>query len=76
VEETLSALPDLIYSGKVCAASASRFPASEIVEPQWAAERRGLERFRAEQRPYSILNRSIEREVLRVCQRYGMGTLV
>jgi aryl-alcohol dehydrogenase-like predicted oxidoreductase len=32
-----------------------------------------LARFRAEQQPYSILNRGIEREVLATCQRYGMG---
>jgi aryl-alcohol dehydrogenase-like predicted oxidoreductase len=51
-------------------------PASDIVEAQWVAERRGLERFRAEQPPYSILNRGIEREVLPAAQRYGMGTLV
>jgi aryl-alcohol dehydrogenase-like predicted oxidoreductase len=76
VEETLSALSDLIRSGKVRAIGTSTFPASEIVEAQWAAERRGLERFRTEQPPYSIVNRSIEREVLPVCQRYGMGTLV
>ncbi|MET8044050.1 aldo/keto reductase [Micromonospora sp. NPDC005215] len=76
VEETLSALSDLIHSGKVRAIGASSFPASEIVEAQWVAERRGLERFRTEQPPYSIVNRSIEREVLPVCQRYGMGTLV
>jgi aryl-alcohol dehydrogenase-like predicted oxidoreductase len=76
VEETLSALTDLIRSGKVRAIGTSTFPASEIVEAQWVAERRGLERFRTEQPPYSIVNRLIEREVLPVCQRYGMGTLV
>ena len=76
VEETLSALSDLIHSGKVRAIGSSTFPASEIVEAQWAAERRGLERFRTEQPPYSIINRGIEREVLPACQRYGMGTLV
>lgn len=76
VEETLSALSDLIHSGKVRAIGTSTFPASEIVEAQWVAERRGLERFRTEQPPYSIVNRSIEREVLPICQRYGMGTLV
>jgi aryl-alcohol dehydrogenase-like predicted oxidoreductase len=76
VEETLSALSDLIHSGKVRAIGTSTFPASEIVEAQWVAERRGLERFRTEEPPYSIINRSIEREVLPVCQRYGMGTLV
>jgi aryl-alcohol dehydrogenase-like predicted oxidoreductase len=76
VEETLSALSDLIHSGKVRAIGASSFPASEIVEAQWVAERCGLERFRTEQPPYSIVNRGIEREVLPVCQRYGMGALV
>jgi aryl-alcohol dehydrogenase-like predicted oxidoreductase len=76
VEETLSALSDLIHSGKVRAIGASSFPTSEIVEAQWVAERRGLERFRTEQPPYSIVNRGIEREVLPVCQRYGMGALV
>jgi aryl-alcohol dehydrogenase-like predicted oxidoreductase len=76
VEETLSALSDLVHSGKVRAIGASTFPASDIVEAQWLAERRGLERFRTEQPPYSIINRSIEREVLPVCQRYGIGTLV
>ncbi len=76
VEETLSALTDLVRVGKVRAIGASSFPASDIVEAQWVAERRGLQRFRTEQPPYSILNRDIEREVLPVCQRYGMGTLV
>jgi aryl-alcohol dehydrogenase-like predicted oxidoreductase len=76
VEETLSALSDLIRGGKVRAIGTSSFPASEIVEAQWTAERRGLERFRTEQPPYSIVNRSIEREVLPACQRYGLGVLV
>lgn len=76
IEETLSALTNLIQAGKVRAIGSSTFPASDIVEAQWVAERRGLARFRAEQPPYSILNRSIEREVLPVCQRYGMGVLV
>jgi aryl-alcohol dehydrogenase-like predicted oxidoreductase len=76
IEETLSALSDLIRSGKVRAIGSSTMPASDIVEAQWVAERRGLERFRTEQPPYSILNRGIEAEVLPVAQRYGMGTLV
>jgi aryl-alcohol dehydrogenase-like predicted oxidoreductase len=76
IEETLSALTDLVRAGKVRAIGTSSLPASDIVEAQWVAERRGLQRFRAEQPTYSILNRSIEREVLPVCQRYGMGTLV
>ena len=76
IEETLSVLTDLIRSGKVRAIGTSGLPASDMVEAQWVAERRGLARFRTEQPPYSILNRGIEREVLPVAQRYGMGTLV
>jgi aryl-alcohol dehydrogenase-like predicted oxidoreductase len=76
IEETLSALSDLIHAGKVRAIGASQTPASGIIEAQWTAERRGLERFRAEQPPYSILSRGVEREVLPIAQRYGMGILV
>jgi aryl-alcohol dehydrogenase-like predicted oxidoreductase len=76
IEETLSALTDLVRAGKVRAIGTSSYPASDIVEAQWVAERRALQRFRTEQPTYSILNRGIEREVLPVCQRYGMGTLV
>ena len=76
IEETLSALTDLIRSGKVRAIGASQTPASGIVEAQWVAERRGLARFHTEQPAYSILNRGIEREILPATQRFGMGTLV
>src|SRR6202453_738158 len=76
IEETLSALSDLIHSGKVRAIGHSAMPASDIVEAQWVAERRGYERFRTEQPTYSILSRGIESEVLPVAQRYGIGTLV
>jgi aryl-alcohol dehydrogenase-like predicted oxidoreductase len=76
IEETLSALTDLVRSGKVRAIGHSAMPASDIVEAQWVAERRGYERFRTEQPCYSILNRAIESEVLPVTERYGMGTLV
>ncbi|HEY5225064.1 MAG TPA: aldo/keto reductase [Microbacteriaceae bacterium] len=76
IEETLSALTDLVRSGKVRAIGSSTMPASDMVEAQWVAQRRGLERFRTEQPTYSILNRAIENEVLPVAERYGMGILV
>jgi aryl-alcohol dehydrogenase-like predicted oxidoreductase len=72
-EETLSALSDLVHSGKVRAIGSSTTPASDMVEAQWVAERRGLQRFRTEQPPYSILDRGIESEVLPLAQRYGMA---
>ncbi|GGM09067.1 aldo/keto reductase [Nakamurella endophytica] len=76
VEETLSALTDLVRAGKVRAIGSSALPASDMVHAQWVAERRGLERFRTEQPAYSILDRGIEAEVLPVAQRHGLGVLV
>jgi aryl-alcohol dehydrogenase-like predicted oxidoreductase len=75
IDETLSALSDLIRAGKVRAIGSSTFPAEQIVEAQWVAERRGRERFRCEQPPYSILARGIEAAVLPTCARYGMGVI-
>ena len=71
-----SARSDLVREGKVRAIGSSTFPAELVVEAQWTAERRGRERFRCEQPPYSIFVRSIERDLLPVCQRYGMGVIV
>ena len=54
IDETLSALSDLVRSGKVRAIGSSTFPAEQIVEAQWVAQSRGHVRFRCEQPPYSI----------------------
>jgi aryl-alcohol dehydrogenase-like predicted oxidoreductase len=75
VDDTLGALSDLVHQGKIRYAGSSTFPAEYIVEAQWIAERRGRERFRCEQPPYSILVREIERSVLPTCRRYGMGVI-
>src|SRR5215470_7545018 len=64
IDETLGALTDLIRAGKICYAGSSTFPADQIVEAQWVAQRRGRERFVCEQPPYSILVRAVETEVL------------
>ena len=75
IEETLSVLGDLVRDGKIRAFGCSTFPAEQIVEAHWVAERRGLPRLRTEQPPYSLLARGVETSVLPVCQRYGMGVL-
>ena len=75
IDETLGALTDLVRAGKVRSIGSSTFPASQIVESQWVAERRGRERFVCEQPPYSVLVRGIETEVLPVCHAYGMGVI-
>jgi aryl-alcohol dehydrogenase-like predicted oxidoreductase len=76
LEEVLGALTNLVRAGKVRYPGCSTFPAWMIVEARAVAERRGLEGFRSEQAPYSILVRGIERDVLPVARRLGMGTVV
>jgi aryl-alcohol dehydrogenase-like predicted oxidoreductase len=75
IDETLSALSDLVRAGHLRAIGSSTFPAELIVEAQWAAERGDHHRFRTEQPRYSILTRTIETAVLPTAQRYGMGVL-
>ena len=75
IDETLGALSDLVRAGKIRAFGASKVPASQIVEAQWLADRRGHGRFRTEQPPYSMLTRAIEYDVLPTCQRHGMGVM-
>jgi aryl-alcohol dehydrogenase-like predicted oxidoreductase len=74
-DETLSALTDLVRAGKIRYFGTSKVPASQIVEAQWVADRRGHGRFRTEQPPYSMLTRAIEYDVLPACQRHGMGVM-
>src|SRR6476469_7030007 len=54
IDETLSALSDLIHAGKIRAVGSSTFPAESIVEAQWVEDRRGHVRCRSEQPPDSI----------------------
>jgi aryl-alcohol dehydrogenase-like predicted oxidoreductase len=75
IDETLGALTDLVRSGKVRYIGSSTFPASHIVEAQWAADRRGRERFVTEQPPYSMLVRGIENDVLPTCRQHNMGVI-
>ena len=75
IDETLGALTDLVRQGKVRYIGSSSFSAGQIVEAQWTARERRLERFRTEQPPYSLLVRGIELDVLPTAQRHGMGIL-
>jgi aryl-alcohol dehydrogenase-like predicted oxidoreductase len=75
IDDTVGALTDLVRAGKVRYLGSSTFPASEIVEAQWVAERRGRERFVCEQPPYSMLVRGVEADVLPTCRRHRMGVI-
>jgi aryl-alcohol dehydrogenase-like predicted oxidoreductase len=75
IEETLSALTDLVHQGKVRYIGSSTFPASQIVEAQWTAREQLLQRFVTEQPPYSILVRGVEADVLPTCARHSMAVM-
>src|SRR4051795_3481605 len=75
IEETLSALSDLVHQGKVRYLGSSTFPASQIVEAQWVARDRRLQRFVTEQPAYSILVRAVEADILPTCERHAMGVV-
>jgi aryl-alcohol dehydrogenase-like predicted oxidoreductase len=75
VDETLGALTDLVQQGKVRYIGSSSYSGGQIVEAQWTARERGLQRFRTEQPPYSLLVRGIELDVLPTARRHGMGIL-
>ncbi|MFC7532202.1 aldo/keto reductase [Actinoplanes sp. GCM10030250] len=74
-DDTLGALSDLVHQGKVRYIGTSTFEPSAIVEGQWISERRSRERVVAEQPPYSILARGIEREVLPIAAKYGLAVI-
>ena len=74
-EETLGALSDLVAQGKVRYIGSSTYPAAQIVEAQWVARDRSLQRFVCEQPPYSILARGIEADVLPTCQELALGVI-
>ena len=75
IDETLGALTDLVRAGKIRSFGASKVPASQIVEAQRIADRRGHGRFRTEQPPYSMLTRAIEYDLLPTCLRHGLGVM-
>ena len=75
VEETLGALSDLVHQGKIRYLGSSTFPPSRVVEAQWAARERGLQRFVCEQPPYSLLVRGVERDLLPTALRHDMGVI-
>jgi aryl-alcohol dehydrogenase-like predicted oxidoreductase len=76
IEETLAVLNDLRAAGKIRAYGCSTFPADQLIDARHAARELGVTPFATEQPCYSMLQRDIERSVLPVCERHGMGVLV
>jgi len=75
IEETLSALDDLIRAGKVRYVGNSNFSGWQILDADWTARSRGFEPFVTAQNHYSLLERAVAHEVLPACRRCGLGQL-
>lgn len=73
LDETLQALDDLVRQGKVRYLGTSKWAASLITEANMLADRYGRARIIAEQPPYNLLERSIEKELVWAALRHGVG---
>ncbi len=75
IEETLSALDDLVHKGKVRYLGHSNFSGWQTADADWVARTRNLERFISAQNEYSLLERGIEADLVPALQRYEIGLL-
>jgi aryl-alcohol dehydrogenase-like predicted oxidoreductase len=75
IEETLGALDDLVHQGKVRYIGSSNMAAWQAVEADWAAATNHGIRFVTSQNEHSLLNRSIEKDLVPAAQKYGIGVL-
>ena len=76
VEETLSALDDLVRAGKVLHVGASNFSGWELMKSLAAADRLGLPRYIAHQAYYSLVGRDYEWELMPMGADQGVGAMV
>ena len=75
IEETLSALTDLVHEGKVRYLGSSNFAGWQVADAEWTARTSGLERFVSAQNEYSWLHREAEADLVPALERYGIGLL-
>ncbi len=76
IEETLSALDDLVRQGKVRYLGASNYPAWRLMEAVATSDKRDLARFDCYQPEYSLMERSLfEYEAAPFCKHYGLGVI-
>ena len=75
IEETLTALHELVQEGKVRYIGSSNFSPEQIEEADALARERGLTRFVSAQNRYSLVHREVEDELLPTCERLGIGVL-
>ncbi len=75
IEETLSALTDLVREGLVRYVGSSNLAGWQVADADWTARTNGFERFISAQNEYSLLVRDVEDELVPACERFGVGLL-
>lgn len=75
LEETLSAMTDLVQAGKVRYFGVSNWDAWQICRALWIAERQGYTRVISVQPQYSLLHRAPEQELFPFCLDQGVGAI-
>ncbi len=75
IEETLSALSDLVRAGKVRYIGCSNLAAWEVADARAVADAIGAEHFITAQNEYSLYNRSAEAELVPALEHYGMSLI-
>jgi aryl-alcohol dehydrogenase-like predicted oxidoreductase len=75
IEETLAALTELVQEGKVRYLGSSNLSGWQVVDADWVARSEGFERFVSAQNEYSLLERSVEDELVPACEHVGVGIL-
>jgi aryl-alcohol dehydrogenase-like predicted oxidoreductase len=75
IEETLSALDDLVREGKVRYIGCSNFSGWQIADADWTSYIHHFSRFISAQNEYSLLNRGAEAEVAPACEHFGLGLI-
>jgi aryl-alcohol dehydrogenase-like predicted oxidoreductase len=75
LEESLGAANELVASGKVRALGVSNYPAWEICEQLWIADRQGFVAPTAVQMMYNLLARRIEEDYAPFAERFGLATI-
>src|SRR6202046_3186935 len=73
IEETMAALDDLVAAGKVRYIGVSDTPAWKIVEANLIARFRGWSSFIGLQVEYSLLERTVEQDLVPMAAEFGLG---
>ncbi|HEY4025999.1 MAG TPA: aldo/keto reductase [Candidatus Dormibacteraeota bacterium] len=75
IEATLEALHRLVEEGKVRSIASSNLAGWQVADADWTSRTHGFARFTAVENRYSLLDRSVEQEVLPACRHFGVSLI-